>query len=232
MSQHLILVVDDESSILNMVKMALELDGYRVITADSAALAHSLIHDHQPDLLLLDWMMPGTSGLELLRRLRRQDDTANLPVIMLTAKTTEESQITGLDAGADDYIAKPFSPRELGARIRAVLRRTGSSKDAASALLIAGPLTIDVDSHRVTIAEQPVILAPTEYRLLQFFMQNPERVYTRDNIMDQVWGNNIYLDERTVDVHIRRLRKAISLLDCDKFIQTVRGTGYRFSPQL
>lgn len=225
--KQLILVVEDEPAIREMLAIALEAADYRVITASDAQTGHARIVDDKPDLVLLDWMMPGTTGLELLRRLRRNDLTAKLPVVMLTAKTEEDSTITGLDAGADDYIQKPFSPRELIARIKAVLRRLGREE-------LVDPITVDeLDfdpiSHRVSIAGEPVTLGPTEYRLLQFFLTHQERVYSRDQILDYVWGGNAYLDERTVDVHIRRLRKAIAHQNYDRYIQTVRGAGYRFS---
>lgn len=227
MDQPSVLVIDDESAITDMIKMMLELESYQVLTANNANTGYTMIHDHKPDVIILDWMMPGMTGLELLRRLRRDEATRLVPVIMLTAKAGEDSQVTGLDAGADDYIAKPFSPRELNARIRAQLRRL--SNTSGTEVITAGPLVLDAITHRVSIGDQVVNLAPTEYRLLQFFMQHPERVYTRDQLLDHVWGNNAYLDERTVDVHIRRLRKAIGIQQCDAYVQTVRSAGYRFS---
>ncbi len=225
--KQLILVVEDEPAIREMLAIALEAADYRVITATDAQTGHARIVDDKPDLVLLDWMMPGTTGLELLRRLRRNELTAKLPVVMLTAKTEEDSTITGLDAGADDYIQKPFSPRELIARIKAVLRRLG--REELVDPISVDELDFDPVSHRVAIAGEPVTLGPTEYRLLQFFLTHQERVYSRDQILDYVWGGNAYLDERTVDVHIRRLRKAISHNNYDRYIQTVRGAGYRFS---
>lgn len=230
MSDQRILVVDDEASIRDMLSMALEAVGYEVIQAGSAQEAHSIIIDKAPDLVLLDWMMPGTSGLELLRRLKHSELTKDLPVVMLTAKTEEDNTIAGLDAGADDYISKPFSPRELVSRVKAVLRRTGR-EDLVDPIEVQGML-FDPISHRVSINGKPINLGPTEYRLLQFFLTHQERVYTRDQILDYVWGGNVYIDERTVDVHIRRLRKAISGDGHDRFVQTVRGAGYRFSVQL
>lgn len=225
-----ILVVDDDEAIRDMLTVALELSGYSVLLAADAHQAHLHIVDARPDLVLLDWMMPGTSGLELLRRLRREELTAQIPVIMLTARAEEPSRVSGLDAGADDYIAKPFSRRELISRVRAVLRRSGSV--ASEAALCAGELRLEPDSHRVTIGGEPVAIGPTEYRLLKFFMSHAERVYTRNQILDRVWGANAYLDERTVDVHIRRLRKTIATAGHDAFLQTVRGAGYRFSTQI
>ena len=230
MTEQRILVVDDEQPIRDMLSMSLEAVGFEVIEAGSAQEAHGIIVDQKPDLVLLDWMMPGTSGLELLRRLKRSEVTENLPVVMLTAKTEEDSTITGLDSGADDYIAKPFSPRELVSRVKAVLRRTG--KDEPKEPIEVKGLLFDPIGHRVSIDNKLVNLGPTEFKLLQFFLTHQERVYTRDQILDYVWGGNVYIDERTVDVHIRRLRKAVSGSGHDKFVQTVRGSGYRFSTQI
>jgi len=185
--------------------------------------------DERPDIVLLDWMLPGGSGIELLRRLKRNDATRDIPVIMLTAKTAEDNVIQGLEVGADDYITKPFAPRELVARIKALLRRAkgGDSNE----LLQAKELTLDTNSRRIFISEKPVDMGPTEFNLLQFFMSHPERAYTRNQLLDHVWGANVYVEERTVDVHIRRLRKALQteFADYSNLIQTVRGTGYRFS---
>ena len=188
--------------------------------------------DNKPDLILLDWMLPGGSGIELARRLRRDEVTTNIPIIMLTAKASEDNKVQGLMEGVDDYVTKPFSPRELVARIKTVLRRiNGKQKDTA---LKVFDLMLDPTSHRVSIEEQAIEMGPTEFRLLKFFMLNQEKVFSRDHIQDSVWGGNVYLDERTIDVHIRRLRKALSsventTIDYDKLIQTVRGAGYRFS---
>ena len=230
MPKHTILLVDDEAAIRDMLSLALEAADYNVLVAENAQQAHATIIDRHPDLVLLDWMMPGTTGLELLRRLKRDELTAKIPVIMLTAKTEEDSKISGLDAGADDYISKPFSPRELMSRVKAVLRRIG--RDELKEPITVGELIFDPIGHRVSIANEPINLGPTEYRLLQFFLTHQERVYSRDQILDYVWGGNVYLDERTVDVHIRRLRKAISVAGYDNYVQTVRGAGYRFSTQL
>jgi two-component system phosphate regulon response regulator PhoB len=213
-----------------MLCIALEAADFNVLDAENAQQAHAKIIDGQPDLVLLDWMMPGTTGLELLRRLKRDELTANIPVIMLTAKAEEDSKISGLDAGADDFIPKPFSPRELISRVKAVLRRVG--REELQKPISIGQLIFDPVGHRVSIADQPINLGPTEYRLLQFFLTHQERVYSRDQILDYVWGGNVYLDERTVDVHIRRLRKAISVAGHENYVQTVRGSGYRFSTQL
>lgn len=230
MPKHTILLVDDEAAIRDMLAIALEAADYNVLQAGNAQQAHACIIDRHPDLVLLDWMMPGTTGLELLRRLKRDELTDKIPVIMLTAKAEEDSKISGLDAGADDYIAKPFSPRELISRVKAVLRRIGREelKDA----IIVDQMRFDPLSHRVSIADKDINLGPTEYRMLQFFLTHQERVYSRDQILDYVWGGNAYLDERTVDVHIRRLRKAISVAGHENYVQTVRGAGYRFSTQL
>ena len=230
MPKHTILLVDDEMAIRTMLCVALEAAGYNVLQAENAQQAHAIIIDRSPDLVLLDWMMPGTTGLELLRRLKRDELTEKIPVIMLTAKAEEDSKISGLDAGADDYIAKPFSPRELISRVKAVLRRIG--RDELKAPICVGEMVFDPVGHRVTIGNTSIDLGPTDYRLLQFFLTHQERVYSRDQILDYVWGGNVYLDERTVDVHIRRLRKAISIAGHENYVQTVRGAGYRFSTQL
>jgi two-component system phosphate regulon response regulator PhoB len=230
MPKHTVLIVDDEAAIRDMLCIALEAADFNVLDAENAQQAHAAIIDKQPDLVLLDWMMPGTTGLELLRRLKRDDLTAKIPVIMLTAKAEEDSKISGLDAGADDFIPKPFSPRELISRVKAVLRRVG--REELQEPISIGQLVFDPIGHRVSIADQAINLGPTEYRLLQFFLTHQERVYSRDQILDYVWGGNVYLDERTVDVHIRRLRKAISVAGHENYVQTVRGAGYRFSAQL
>lgn len=225
-----ILIVDDEQAIRDMLRVALEMADYQCMEAADAQEAHSLIIDEKPDLILLDWMMPGTSGVELARRLKRDEVTASIPIIMLTAKGEEDNKIQGLEIGADDYITKPFSPRELVARLKAVLRRTDSHEDAQP--IVVGALCLDPVSHRITISDTPIQMGPTEYRLLEFFLTHQERVYSRSQLLDHVWGGNVYVEERTVDVHIRRLRKALSLDDHDRFIQTVRGTGYRFSVKI
>jgi two-component system phosphate regulon response regulator PhoB len=188
-----------------------------------------LIVDERPAIVLLDWMLPGGSGLELMRRLKREELTRDMPVIMLTAKTAEDNVIQGLDVGADDYITKPFAPRELIARIKAQLRRASGGVEGEK--IQVADLLLDNESKRIFIADQPVEMGPTEFNLLQFFMSHPERAYTRSQLLDQVWGANVYVEERTVDVHIRRLRKALQSPsgDYSNLIQTVRGTGYRFS---
>lgn len=221
-----ILIVDDEAPIREMIAVALEMAGYECLEAENTQQAHAVIVDRKPDLILLDWMLPGTSGIELARRLKRDELTVDIPIIMLTAKGEEDNKIQGLEVGADDYITKPFSPRELVARLKAVLRRTGPGDSEAP--IEVGGLLLDPISHRVTIDGKPAEMGPTEYRLLQFFMTHQERAYTRGQLLDQVWGGNVYVEERTVDVHIRRSRKALGEV-YENLVQTVRGTGYRFS---
>lgn len=224
-----VLIVDDEAPIREMIAVALEMAGYDCEEADSAQTAHARIVDHKPDMLLLDWMMPGTSGIEFARRLRKDEVTADIPIIMLTAKADEDNKIQGLEAGVDDYITKPFSPRELVARLKAVLRR--ATPKGVEEPVTVDNLTLDPVSHRVTADNRPLELGPTEFRLLQFFMTHPDRAYTRSQLLDMVCGGNVYVEERTVDVHIRRLRKALGERH-DYLVQTVRGTGYRFSAQV
>lgn len=232
MSDPTILIVDDEPAIRDMIGITLDLAGFNSMSAETAHQAHVAIVDSRPDLVLLDWMLPGGSGIELARRLKRDELTATLPIIMLTAKTSEDNKVQGLDVGVDDYVTKPFSPRELVARIKAVLRRsTGNQQDKVIRVF---DLQLDPSSHRVTIEDQPVDMGPTEFKLLKFFMSHQEKVFSRDHIQDQVWGGNVYLEERTIDVHIRRLRKALSSIERTsinyaRLIQTVRGAGYRFS---
>lgn len=221
-----VLIVDDEAPIREMIAVALEMAGYECLEAENANAAHGLIVDDKPDMVLLDWMMPGASGIEFARRLRKDETTADIPIIMLTAKGDEDYKIKGLEAGVDDYITKPFSPRELVARLKAVLRRT-TPKGIEEPVTVDG-LTLDPISHRVTSDQTPIELGPTEFRLLQFFMTHQDRAYSRSQLLDMVWGGNVYVEERTVDVHIRRLRKALGERH-DYLVQTVRGTGYRFS---
>ena len=221
-----VLIVDDEAAIREMIAVALEMADYDYLEAADAREAHALVVDKQPDLILLDWMLPGTSGVELARRLKKDEATADIPIIMLTAKVEEDNKIQGLEVGADDYITKPFSPRELVARLKAVLRRT-TPPGVDTPIEVQG-LTLDPIGHRVFTNDGEIPIGPTEYRLLQFFMTHQERVYTRSQLLDQVWGGNVYVEERTVDVHIRRLRKALGS-EYDHLIQTVRGAGYRFS---
>ncbi len=225
-SDKTVLIVDDEPAIREMIAVALEMADYRCLEARDALEAHAIVVDSKPDLILLDWMLPGASGIELARRLKRDEATAEIPIIILTAKAEEDNKIQGLEVGADDYITKPFSPRELVARLKAVLRRT-TPQGVESPIEIDG-LRLDPVCHRVTANNAPVNMGPTEYKLLQFFMTHQDRVYTRGQLLDQVWGGNVYVEERTVDVHIRRLRKALGDRH-DHLIQTVRGAGYRFS---
>ena len=229
--QKRILIVDDEPAIREMVAFALRKADFVPMHAGDAREAQAAIADRVPDLILLDWMLPGTSGLELARRWRRDALTREVPIIMLTARGEENDRVGGLEAGVDDYVVKPFSARELLARIRAVMRR--SHEDDVDGSIQVGPLRIDGSAHRVFAhvdgRDQPVPIGPTEYRLLHFFMTHPERVYTRTQLLDHVWGGSTYVEERTVDVHIRRLRKTLEPSGADAMVQTVRGAGYRFS---
>lgn len=224
-----VLIVDDEAAIREMIAVALQMAGYRCLEASNAQSAHAIVVDHQPDIILLDWMMPDVSGIELARRLKRETAYADIPIIMLTARSEEDNKIQGLEAGADDYITKPFSPRELIARLKAVLRRTATAGIDES-IEIEG-LRLDPGSHRVSSGDTELEFGPTEFRLLQFFMTHPERAYTRSQLLDHVWGGNVYVEERTVDVHIRRLRLALGTQH-EHLVQTVRGTGYRFSTKV
>jgi two-component system, OmpR family, phosphate regulon response regulator PhoB len=224
MQQH-ILVVEDEAAIREMLQITLNKAGFVVELAAEVHQAKTLIFNRLPELILLDWMLPGVSGLDFARQLQNDTKTQHIPIIMLTARGEEEDKIRGLDVGADDYVTKPFSPRELMARIKAVLRRVSTDSDVLS----VKELQLYPGEHRVMVAKQEVQMGPTEFRLLHFFMQHPERVYTRNQVLDQVWGSNVYIEERTVDVHIRRLRKALALYHYDYLVQTVRGVGYRFS---
>lgn len=222
-----ILIVEDERPIREMIAFGLKRAGFEVREAEDCRAARALLADKRPDLLLVDWMLPDMSGLELARSLKRDRDMRELPIIMLTARAEETDKVAGLEGGADDYVTKPFSPRELLARINAVLRR-GSARASDERIEFDG-LALDQASHRVLVGERTIALGPTEYRMLEFFMTHPERVYTRDQLLDRVWGGNVYVEERTIDVHIRRLRKALEDFGYDRFIQTVRGSGYRFS---
>lgn len=230
MSGKNILIVEDEKPIREMVGFSLGRAGFAVTEAGDISEAFECLAHQLPDLILLDWMLPGASGLELARRLKRDELTRDVPIIMLTARGEEEDKVTGLEAGADDYITKPFSPRELQARIRAVLRRS-SSEDESGIVRIEG-LELDTESHRVNANQVPVDMGPTEFRLLEFFMTHPERVYSREQLLDRVWGRNSFVEERTVDVHILRLRKALSPSGYESMIQTVRGAGYRLSSRV
>ena len=227
MSAKQILVVEDERPIREMIAFGLRRAGFEVREAADARSGRAEVANKRPDLLLVDWMLPDTSGLEFTRALKRDRETSELPVIMLTARAEEGDKVAGLEGGADDYITKPFSPRELLARINAVLRRA-SPAEGTERIEVEG-LVLDQSSQRVSSGERTVALGPTEYRMLAFFMTHPERVYTREQLLDRVWGGNVYVEERTIDVHIRRLRKALEEFGYDRLIQTVRGSGYRFS---
>lgn len=222
-----ILIVDDEPAIRDMVAFAVRKDNYEPVHAGDAREAQEAIAQKVPDLILLDWMLPGTSGLELARRWRRDELTRSVPIIMLTARGEENDRVSGLESGVDDYVIKPFSARELLARIKAVLRRSRDDEDDGS--VTVGDVRIDGAAHRVYATEQSVHVGPTEYRLLHFFMTHADRVYTRSQLLDYVWGGSVYVEERTVDVHIRRLRKALEPFKLEDMVQTVRGAGYRFS---
>jgi two-component system phosphate regulon response regulator PhoB len=222
-----ILVVEDEASIREMLRFALQRAEFSVVEASDAPSARLKVADGHPDLILLDWMMPGISGIDYARELKGSATTRDIPIIMVTARAEEEDRVRGLNLGCDDYVTKPFSFPELIARINAVLRRTVPGGEGER--VTVGALEVDTASQRVSAKGQPVHLGPTEYKLLHFFVSHPDRVYTREQVLDRVWGHNVYVEERTVDVHIRRLRKALEPFGCDALIQTVRGTGYRFS---
>jgi two-component system phosphate regulon response regulator PhoB len=222
-----ILVVEDEPAIQELISYSLRQAGYVVFCAEDAEQAMSVVNDALPDLVLLDWMLPGMSGVEFARMLRHASRTKTIPIIMLTARADESDKIAGLEIGADDYITKPFSPRELIARIKAVLRRR--SPEISDDMIEIGGLKLDPATHRITVNDQEVVLGPTEFRLLHFLMSHSERVHTRSQLLDGVWGDHVFVEDRTVDVHIRRLRKALEIVAKDDLIQTVRGSGYRLS---
>lgn len=226
-----ILIVDDEPAIRDMLRFTLSGDGHDCIEVADAHAAHEAIHQRRPSLILLDWMLPGVSGVDLARRLKQDAVNRDIPIIMLTAKAEETHKVRGLDTGADDYITKPFSTQELLARVRAVLRRSASEATAEEIINIDA-LRIDTQTHRVSVDGRNLELSPTEFRLLHFFATHPERVHTRSQLLDGVWGNDAYVEERTVDVHIRRLRKLLAEEKMDRYIQTVRSVGYRFSTAL
>jgi two-component system phosphate regulon response regulator PhoB len=219
-----ILVVEDEPDVQELLAVNLEHAGHRVVFAASAEQAEAAIRAERPDVLVLDWMLPGESGVSLARRLRKEERTRDLPILLVTARAMEQDKISGLEAGADDYITKPFSPRELLARIQAVLRRRAPQL-ADEVVEIAG-LRLDPAGKRVMAAGQPVEMGPTEFKLLHFLMTHPDRIYTRTQLLDHVWGDHVFIEERTVDVHIRRLRKALEPSGRDRLIDTVRGSGY------
>ena len=232
MSQH-ILVVEDEPSIAELISINLTHAGYAVSRALQADEAVLLLRNTKPDLVILDWMMPGKSGVQFARELKSNPATQAIPILMLTAKGEEADKVLGLDAGADDYVTKPFSPKELVARVKALLRRY-VLEVVEEKLLILGPMQLDPVAHRLTIRIsdnniKALALGPTEFRLMQFLMANPERVHSRTHLLDNVWGNEVYIEERTVDVHIKRLRAALAPFACDHFVETVRGSGYRIT---
>jgi len=225
-----ILLVEDEPAIQELIAANLGRAGHHVVRVADAEAAQSIVRNALPDLVLLDWMLPGMSGIEFARRLRADERTRAIPIIMLTARGEEEDAVAGLETGADDYVTKPFSPRELVARIKAVLRRRApqATEDAVE----LGGLRLDPATHRVAADERAITLGPTEFRLLHFLMTHPERVHSRSQLLDQVWGDHVFVEERTVDVHVRRLRAALEPSGLDQLIQTVRGSGYRFSAQI
>ncbi|USD39664.1 MULTISPECIES: phosphate regulon transcriptional regulator PhoB [Ferrimonas] len=225
-----ILIVEDESAIRDMLTFVLDQHGFQTVSAEDFEQGVQKLAEPYPDLVLLDWMLPGGSGIQLAKQIRGQDHTRQIPIIMLTARGEEEDRVRGLEVGADDYITKPFSPKELVARIKAVLRRSAPTR-LEEVIEVRG-LKLDPVSHRVSVDESLLDMGPTEFRLLHFFMTHPERVYSREQLLDNVWGTNVYVEDRTVDVHIRRLRKAIQLNGHDSLIQTVRGAGYRFSTKV
>ncbi|RUO75302.1 phosphate regulon transcriptional regulator PhoB [Idiomarina seosinensis] len=222
-----ILIVEDEAPIREMLSFVMEQHGYQAVEAKDFDSAVSRIAEPYPDMVLLDWMLPGGSGIQLAKKLKSDDFTRNIPIIMLTARGEEEDKIKGLEVGADDYITKPFSPKELMARMRAVFRRVAPT--VLDEPLDFDGLKLDPVSHRISVNDNSVDMGPTEFKLLHFFMTHPERVYSREQLLDHVWGTNVYVEDRTVDVHIRRLRKALTEYGFDRLIQTVRGVGYRFS---
>jgi len=224
-----ILVVEDESAVRELLAATLLGAGYEVVQVPDAHRAREHVANDMPGLILLDWMLPGMSGLEFAKWLKRDDRLAEIPIIMLTARDDENYKVQGLEAGVDDYVTKPFSTRELLARIKAVLRRVGA--DESKIIRVRAGLEIDLTQHRVLADNQPVQVGPTEFKLLHFFMTHQERVYSRSQLLDLVWGRNVYIEERTVDVHIRRLRKALEPFGLESLVQTVRGVGYRFSEQ-
>lgn len=225
-----ILVVEDELAIQELISVNLNFMGYKVLRAYNAEQAQQLIDAELPDLILLDWMLPTVSGLSIARTLRQNERTKDVPIIMLTAKSTEEDKVAGLESGADDYITKPFSPKELVARIRAVLRRR--SPELAGDIVAVAGLKLDPHAHRVTGYDQELSLGPTEFRVLNFLMTHTDRVFSRSQLLDYIWGDHVFLEERTIDVHIRRLRQALEPTGHHLLIETIRGSGYRFSSKL
>jgi len=222
-----ILIVEDEPAIAELITLTLRRSGHQTVHAESVERAITLVDQAMPDLALIDWMLPGASGVELVKKLRGDKRTKTIPIIMLTAKSEEADKLMGLETGADDYVTKPFSPKELVARIKAVLRRR--SPQLTEDIVETNGLRLDPTTHRITVNDTPVQMGPSEFKLLHFFMTHTERVHTRSQLLDHVWGDHVFVEERTVDVHIRRLRQALEASGHDAYIQTVRGTGYRFS---
>lgn len=224
-----LLILEDERDIREMLAFCMQQAGYEIEQAATAERAHAILKEgFSPDLILVDWMLPGASGLEFTRKLKKDSAHQDTPVIMLTARGEEDDRVQGLEAGADDYVVKPFSPRELLARVQAVLRRSGAGVKQDEQIK-QGSIQLDTASQRVQISGEEVHLGPTEYKILHFFMSNPERVYSRGQLLDSVWGQQVVVEDRTVDVHIRRLRKALAPYEVENYVQTVRGSGYRFS---
>ena len=222
-----ILIVEDEAAIRGMLAIVLEQAGFIPLPTSEVESAQKVLAENLPDLILLDWMLPGISGVEWARRLKKDPCYREVPIILLTARGEEEDKVRGLEIGADDYLTKPFSPKELVARIRAVLRRSGKLHGPSQ--LSLGDLILDTEQHRLSIGDQQLDVSPTEFRLMQFFMTHPDKVFSRTQLLDQVWGRSVYIEERTVDVHVRRLRKILAEYDREVLVQTVRGFGYRFS---
>jgi len=230
MKKHRILIVEDEKAIRDMVVFAINNDRLELIEAENGHQANQCIIDKKPDLILMDWMLPDVSGVELVRRIKRDEVTRDISIIMLTAKTQERDKVEGLDAGADDYITKPFSVKELSARIRAMLRRIDNKHQDNK--IFYGDLTLDLDAHHLLVKQHLIEIGPTEFRLVEFFMTHVDKVYSRAQLLDFVWGRSKFVEERTVDVHILRLRKLLKPYGCDTMVQTVRGYGYRFVKEI
>ena len=222
-----LLIIEDEPDLRELLSFTLSREGYDVMEAETAETALQMLDSKLPDLAIVDWMLPGMDGIELVKRLRRDDVTEDLPIIMLTARGEEPDKLKSFDVGIDDYITKPFSPRELLARIKALLKRSGTPENN---ILESNGIQLDLNSHRVTINGQEIHTGPTEYRLLELLVRNPDRVFNRNQLLDRVWGRGVYIEERTVDVHILRLRKLLKPFGLDRAVQTVRSVGYRFSP--
>ena len=222
-----LLIIEDEPDLRELLSFTLSREGYDVMEAETAETALQMLDSKLPDLAIVDWMLPGMDGIELVKRLRRDDVTEDLPIIMLTARGEEPDKLKSFDVGIDDYITKPFSPRELLARIKALLKRSGTPENN---ILESNGIQLDLNSHRITINGQEIHTGPTEYRLLELLVRNPDRVFNRNQLLDRVWGRAVYVEERTVDVHILRLRKLLKPFGLDRAVQTVRSVGYRFSP--